>query len=128
MVRLWMKEKLLWIGDWIETKDIKEIIKYLVYHQNIEPVGAYFRNEHWRLKTYDKEGYIARKGKRELCENFHSIIKDQLNFDKNLSGKGWDKINIYVYQFLITIIIVALIRAENGVNDGFMKISDGVFN
>jgi hypothetical protein len=91
-------------------------------------VSGFLRNDYWRLKKYDFEEYVRIKGKRDKCETLHSILKDQLNFDKNLAGKGWDKVMIYTLQFLITLLIVAIIRAENGVDKGFMKISDGVFS
>ena len=103
-------------------------MKYLVYHQNIKPVGAYFRNEYWRLKTYDHEEYIKTKSKREWCENLHSILKEQLHFDKHLSKKGWKNIEMYVLEFMITIVMQAYIRAKNGVRDGFMKVLGGKFS
>lgn len=55
-------------------------------------------------------------------------MKEQLDMDKHLSGKGWDKIEIYALQFLITMVIVALIRIENGIEEGFTRVSEGVFS
>jgi len=66
--------------------------------------------------------------RRNLCESLHGIMKEQLDMDKHLSGKGWERIEIYALQFLITMVIVALIRIENGVEEGFTRVSEGVFN
>ena len=57
-----------------------------------------------------------------------TILKEQMLFEKNIDGKGWDKIKIYTLQFMITMVTVALVRAENGVREGFNKISEGVFS
>ena len=114
--------------DWKVTKDVHDMMEYMVYHGKHEPVGAWFRDEHWELKKNDSEEYTKFKGRREPCENFHSVLKEQLDFDKHLSKKGWNNIEMYALEFMITIAMQAYIRAKNGVKDGFMKISEGVFN
>ena len=114
--------------DWKMTKNFNQMIRYLVYHDDYESVGAYFRNEYWKLKTNDPNEYKTTKGKRALCENLHSILKEQLNFDKHLPKKGWTNIEMYVLEFMITILMTTYIRGKNGIKEGFMKLSDGVFS
>jgi hypothetical protein len=107
---------------------IEEMLNYLLKHGRYECVGAYFRNQFWKIRDKNEHIYKYIKSKRNLCESLHGILKEQLDMDKHLSGKGWEKIEIYVLQFLITMVIVALIRIENGVKEGFTKVSEGVFS
>lgn len=107
---------------------IEDMLAYLLKHKKYECVGAYYRNQFWKIREKSKHIYKYIKSKRNLCESLHGIMKEQLDMDKHLSGKGWEKIEIYALQYLITMVIVALIRIENGIEGGFTKVSEGVFS
>ena len=105
--------------------------RYLIERGIYDCVGSYHRNQWFNLKMTEPFKYIEIYSKRNHCENLFSILKEQLGFENNLVGnawKGWDKLNIYTSQFLIGLVVVALIRLENGISDGLMKISEGVFH
>jgi len=105
--------------------------KYLIDHDVYDCVGNYYRNKWFNLKMSNIVKYKEIYSKRNRCETLFSILKEQLGFEQNLVGnawKGWNKINIYVAQFLISLLVVALIRLENGISEGLMKISEGVFH
>lgn len=114
--------------DWIPTDNEYKMMKYLIEKGHSDYVGGYFKNRWYRIWRYHKDEYKKIKGKRSICENTNSILKEQMLFEKNIDGKGWKKLKIYGLQFMIAMVTVALIRAENGVRDGFMKVSDGVFS
>lgn len=73
-------------------------------------------------KRYYLKEYEETKGKRNKVENLHSILKEILLFEKNIDGKGWNKIKIYTYQFMITMLVVAQVRVENGLKEEFNKL------
>ena len=58
----------------------------------------------------------------------HSILKEQLLFDKNLNVKGFEAIEFYARQFLVTLLFVALTRVKNGVSEGLAKVNPTAFN
>jgi hypothetical protein len=66
--------------------------------------------------------------RRNVSENLHSILKEQLLFDKNLNVKGFDAIEFYARQFLVTLLFVALTRVENGVSEGLAKVNPTAFS
>jgi hypothetical protein len=114
--------------DWIQTDDEKAMMVYLIRKEDYVYVGGHFRNKWWRIWKYHRDEYDIIKGERNKCENTNSILKEQMLFEKNIDGKGWNKIKIYTLQFMITMVTVALVRAENGVREGFNRISEGVFS
>ena len=107
---------------------LENMLAYLLKHERYECVGAYYRNQYWKIRDQNKHIYNYIKSKRNLCESLHGIMKEQLDMDKHLSSKGREKIEIYALQFLITMVIVALIRIENGIKEGFTRVSEGVFS
>jgi hypothetical protein len=92
------------------------------------PVGAYFRNEWWRVRQTDEQRYSRIYHRRNASENLHSILKDQLLMDKNLNVKGYDAIEKYIEQFMLTLTYVAFTRVENGVTDGLTRVNPTAFN
>lgn len=107
---------------------IEYILTYLLNHDKYVYAGAYYRNQFWKIREKNKHIYEYIRSRRNLCESLHGIMKEQLDMDKHLSGKGGDRIEIYALQFLITMVVVALIRIENGIGEGFTKVSEGVFS
>ena len=104
--------------------------EYLIRRGVYTCVGNYHRNQWFNLKMTEPFKFTEIYSKRNRCETLFSILKEQLGFENNLAGnawKGWDKLNIYVAQFLSSTVVVAIIRLENGISDGLMKISEGVF-
>lgn len=114
--------------DWLITKSESVMMDYLIEKGHYQHIGGVYRNKWLQVKKLQPEEYERIKGERNKVENLHSILKEQLLFEKNIDGKGWDKIKIYALQFMITMVTVALVRAENGVKEGFNKVSDGVFS
>jgi len=55
-------------------------------------------------------------------------LKDQLLMDKNLNVKGYDAIEKYIEQFMLTLTYVALTRIENGVTAGLNRVNPTAFN
>lgn len=120
--RFWKEE------GFVPDADFNYVCKFLMEHGVYESVGAYYRNQWWKIRQKDLVEYKVLKSPRNNNETLHGILKEQLDFNKHLSRKGWNNIDIYVKQYVITMVIVALIRAENGVKGGFVKVSEGVFS
>jgi len=55
-------------------------------------------------------------------------LKGQLLFDKNLNVKGFEAIEFYARQFLVTLLFVALTRVENGISEGLAKVNPTAFS
>lgn len=105
-----------------------EMLRVLFEHGYYEEVGAYFRNQWLKVKKENPEEYERIYHRRNVSENLHSILKEQLLFDKNLNVKGFDAIEFYARQFLVTLLFVALTRVENGVNEGLAKVNPTAFS
>lgn len=111
-----------------EHLSFDEMCRALIRRGEYEPVGAYFRNEWWRVRRNDEQRYSRIYHRRNASENLHSILKDQLLMDKNLNVKGYDAIEKYVEQFMLTLTYVALTRVGNGVTEGLTRVNPTAFN
>ena len=78
----------------------EEKLRILFEHSYYEEVGAYFRNQWLKIKQENPEEYERIYHRRNVSENLHSILKEQLLFDKNLNVKGFKAIEFYARQFL----------------------------
>jgi len=105
-----------------------EVLRALFEHEYYEEVGVYFRNQWLKVKHKNPEEYERIYHRRNVSENLHSILKEQLLFDKNLNVKGFEAIEYYARQFLVTLLFVALTRVENGVSKGLAKVNPTAFS
>ena len=104
------------------------MLKVLFEHGYYEEVGAYSRNQWLKVKHENPEEYERIYHRRSVSENLHSILKEQLLFDENLNAKGFEAIEFYARQFLVTLLFVALTRVENGVSEGLAKVNPTAFS
>jgi hypothetical protein len=107
---------------------IDEMLRVLFEHGYYEEVGAYFKNQWLKVKQENPEEYERIYHRRNVSENLHSILKEQLLFDENLNAKGFEAIEFYTRQFLVTLLFVALTRVENGVSEGLAKVNPTAFS
>lgn len=115
-----------WFRDQGELS-FEGMCEYLIANDEYEPVGAYYRNKWWKIKQKNSREYEMIYHRRNISEGLNGILKDQLLMNKNLNVKGFDAIEFYVRQFLVTLLFVALTRVKNGTIQGLTKINPTAF-
>ncbi len=79
--------------DWITDADLNDMMIYLIEHDRVKPVVAYFRNQYikeWELMEELKKNKVApsQYNKRNVVEGFHGWIKQFLNLEIYLDYRG----------------------------------------
>lgn len=100
---------------------------YLVAHGVYKCIGAHYRNE-W-MKYWEKNPEEAKKkyNERTDVERKHSHLKNAMKLEQNLNVKGLDRVKIYVKEFWIAQMAIALTRLQNGVKEGLSNCGERTF-
>jgi hypothetical protein len=108
-------------GDYVPEADLDHVLKFLLSHGIVDPVGAYFRNQWLELKEKEPEKWQKMYDPRTTAERFHAHVKEQLGLERNLRVKGIESVEVYTNLFWIAEIAIALTRAQNGVRTNLLK-------
>ncbi len=109
--------------DFKPEATLEEQLDYLMAKRKSEIVGSYWRNQYYKewkdeyFKT--KLAYDIRPAR---MEGFHGHIKEHLNLEKYLDYKGIKNVERHVLMCYITLVAVALCRAQHGRFEGMMSI------
>ncbi len=107
--------------------NFKTLLEYLFEHAKYTCVGAYFRNQ-WYLewKQYmmkiEKNGETVEKP-RSKSEGLHGHMKETLLFDVFMDGKGMKYAEKHANMFVISLLVVALTRVQQGILGGLTRIA-----
>jgi len=78
------------------------MLRVLFKHGYYEEVRACFRNQWIKVKQENSKEYGRIYHERNISENLHSILKEQLLFDENLNIKDFNTMEFYARLFLVT--------------------------
>ncbi len=67
--------------NWHVTNDERYIMRYILEKGDHSYIGGYYKNIWFRIWKYHKDEYMKIKGMRNMTENLHSILKEQLLFE-----------------------------------------------
>jgi hypothetical protein len=104
-----------------------EMLDYLLEHEKYECVGAYFRNQwylEWKKRKMELEcsGELEKKP-RSKSEGLHGHIKENMLFEVFMDGRGMKYAEKHANMIIISLLVVALTRVQNGVLDGITRIA-----
>ena len=108
-------------ADYVPEADLDYVLRFLLSHGVVDPVGAYFRNQWLELKERDPEAWKRIYDKRTTAERFHSHVKEQLGLERNLRVKGIEPIEVYTNLYWIAEIAAALTRVQNGIKASLLR-------
>jgi len=101
--------------DFRVTDNIEYMLRFLYNKGHIEQVGAYFRNQKMLDYQNDPESNKKKINERSKSEWFNDYVKKHLGFDSILPKKGRKAAFRSTTMCLIGILIVALLRVQNGI-------------
>ena len=101
--------------DFIVDADIEYKLSLLLKHGRIEEVGYYYRNRYVKEYLDNKEAYEKEYHTRSLEESGNNLSKNGFVDTENASnGTGLRNRNLHVKLCILTMQLVALIRAQRG--------------
>lgn len=101
--------------DFVVDADIEYKLSLLLKHGRIEEVGYYYRNRYVKEYLDNKEAYEKEYPTRSLEESGNNLSKNGFVDTENASnGTGLRNRNLHVKLCILTMQLVALIRAQRG--------------
>lgn len=109
------------VGDYKPDASLDYMLAFLMLHDKMEVVGAYFWNRH--LHEWEKKPDEIQKeyNERGTVERFHSVLKQQLNIEKFNDKQNIDRVENHVLMCYISLLCVALCRVQNGITEGLIQ-------
>jgi len=99
------------------TDEIEYMLRFLYNEGHIEQVGAYYRNQKMLDYQNDPENNTKKINERSKSEWFNDYIKKHLGFDSIFPKKGKKAAFRSTTMSLIGILVVALVRVQNGITE-----------
>ncbi|MFX0185034.1 MAG: transposase [Candidatus Hodarchaeota archaeon] len=106
---------------------LQDKLEYLMKHDKIDVVGAYFRNQF--LKKWEKwqeekqEGNQIAYNNRNAAEGYHGFVKKYLNLQNYFDYRGIKNVERHVRWTYLAILGIALARAQNGIVEDLTQIA-----
>jgi len=108
--------------DFVVNPDMDFILQYLYKKGEIEPVGGYYRNQ--RMGEEKSEEYQEKCRKRSsYMEGFFGRVKNTTLLDDRPTKRGWKGFLFRVGTAMLTLVLAALIRAQNGIYRNFTNVT-----
>jgi len=98
-------------------------MQYLVKMGIYEPVAMYFRNTYMRQYEECPDGVLDVYHMRNCNEGINSYLKDHLEAETHVNGKGLKNLDLHVTKCCITLLAVAMIRLQKGIKDNISSVA-----
>ncbi|VVB96652.1 Uncharacterised protein [uncultured archaeon] len=99
------------------------MMQYLVKIGIYEPVAMYFRNKYMRQYEECPDGVLDVYHMRNCNEGINSYLKDHLEVETHVNGKGLKNLDIHVTKCCITLLAVALTRLQKGIKENISSVA-----
>jgi hypothetical protein len=99
------------------------MMQFLVKIGIYDPVAMYFRNDY--MKKYDEcsDNVLDLYHRRNCNEGINSYLKDHLEVEVHLNGKGLKNIDLHVTECCIVMLAVAFVRLQHGIKENLSSVA-----
>ena len=118
----------LYRKNWQDPKYKKDAsleykMQFLVKKGFHDPVAMYFRNDY--MQKYDEcsDNVLDLYHRRNSNEGINSYLKDHLEVEVHLNGKGMKNIDLHVTECCIVMLAVAFVRLQHGIKDNLSSVA-----
>lgn len=98
------------------------MMQYLVKKGIYEPVAMYFRNAYMREYEECPDGVIDVYNMRNCNEGTNSYLKNHLEVETHVNGKGMKNIDLHVTMCCLVLLAVALTRLQHGIKENLSSV------
>ena len=118
----------LYRKNWQDQKYKKDAsleykMQFLVKKGLHDPVAMYFRNDY--MNKYDEcpDNVLDLYHRRNSNEGINSYLKDHLEVEVHLNGKGMKNIDLHVTECCIVMLAVAFVRLQHGIKENLSSVA-----
>ena len=102
--------------DFIVNPDLDFMLRYIYKKGEVEPVGAFYRNQRMKQAEDDPEGYKKICDERGVhMEGHFGRVKLTTLLDDHPGRRGWRQFLLRAGMTMLSLVFAALIRVQNGV-------------
>lgn len=114
-----------WWGELDYKKDatLEYMMQFLVEKGIYEPVAMHFRNAYMREYEECPDGVLDVYHMRNCNEGTNSYLKNHLEVETHVNGKGMKNIDLHVTMCCIVLLAVALTRLQHGIKDNLSSVA-----
>jgi hypothetical protein len=102
---------------------LEYMMQFLVKKGIYDPVAMYFRNDYMQKYEECPDNVLDLYHRRNCNEGINSYLKDHLEFEVHLNGKGMKNIDIHVTECCIAILAVAFVRLQHGIKENISSVA-----
>ncbi len=118
----------LYRKNWQDLKYKKDAsleykMQFLVNKGFHDAVAMYFRNDY--MNKYDEcpDNVLDLYNRRNSNEGINSYLKDHLEVEVHLNGKGMKNIDLHVTECCIVMLAVAFVRLQHGIKENLSSVA-----
>jgi hypothetical protein len=118
----------LYRKSWQDSKYKKDatldyMMQFLIKKGIYDPVAMYFRNDYMRKYEECSDNVLDIYHWRNCNEGINSYLKDHLEVEAHLNGKGLKNIDLHVTECCIAMLAVAFVRLQNGIIENLSSVA-----
>ncbi len=101
---------------------LEYMMQFLVKIGIYEPVAMYFRNNYMRQYEECPDAVLDVYHMRNCSEGINNYLKDHLEAETHVNGKGLNNFDLHVTKCCITLLAVAFIRLQKGIKENLTSV------
>lgn len=118
----------LYRKNWQDPKYKKDasleyMMQFLIKKGNYDPVAMYFRNDYMQKYEECPDNVLDLYHRRNCNEGINSYLKDHLEVEVHVNGKGMKNIDLHVTECCIVILAVAFVRLQHGIKENISSVA-----
>ncbi len=118
----------LYRKNWQDTKYKKDasleyMMQFLIKQRIYDPVAMYFRNDYMQKYKECPDKVLDIYHRRNCNEGINSYLKDHLEVEVHVNGKGMKNIDLHVTECCIAILAVAFARLQHGIKENISSVA-----
>ena len=118
----------LYRKNWQDPKYKKDasleyMMQFLVKKGIFDPVAMYFRNDYMQKYEECPDYVLDLYHRRNSNEGINSYLKDHLEVEVHLNGKGMKNIDLHVTECCIVMLAVAYARLQHGIKENLSSVA-----
>jgi len=118
----------LYRKNWQDPKYKKDAsleykMQFLVKKGFNDPVAMYFRNDYMNKYAECSDNVLDLYHRRNSNEGINSYLKDHLEVEVHLNGKGMKNIDLHVTECCIVMLAVAFARLQHGIKKNLSSVA-----
>jgi len=99
------------------------MMKFLIKMGINDTVAMYFRNDYMQKYEECPDNVLDLYHMRNCNEGINSYLKDHLEFEVHLNGKGMKNIDLHVTECCIVMLAVAFTRLQHGIIENLSSVA-----